>query len=108
MPELPDTTDDRLNQLAKLMHEQDDEQLSRIKVLEGQLLIILSAVVQLQSYLPKDIMPVPLDALIESVEGSSDAQAIAFLQQQISDAANVAGQIERGEGGNSYTGDLNA
>ena len=107
MPGLPDTTDDRLNQLAKLMHEQDDEQMARINQLQGQLTAILSAVVQLQSYLPKDIMPVPLDALIESVEGSSDAQAIAFLRQQIFDAADVAGQIERGEGTGTYTGDLN-
>ena len=86
------------------MHEQDDEQLSRIKVLEGQFTAILSAVVQLQTYLPKDIMPVPLDALLESVEGSSDAQAIAALLN----AADVAGQIERGEGAGTYTGDLNA
>ena len=103
MPGLPDTTDDRLERFGKLMHEQDDEQLARIKVLEGQFTAILSAVVQLQTYLPKDIMPVPLGAVIESVEGSSDAQAIAALLN----AADVAGQIERGEGTGTYTGDLN-
>jgi len=103
MPGLPDTTDDRLNHLGRLMHEQDDEQMARIKMLEGQLTAIVSALMQLQKYLPKDIMPVPLGNVGESVEGSSDAQAIEFLQN----AANVAGQIERGEGTGTYTGDLN-
>ena len=104
MPGLPDTTDDRLNQLAKLMHEQDDDQMVRINQLQGQLTAILSAVVQLQTYLPKDIMPVPLGAVIESVEGSSDAQAIAALLN----AAIVAGEVEQGKGTGTYTGDLNA
>ena len=104
MADLPDTLHDRLNHLGRLMHEQDDEQMARIKVLEGQLTAILSAVVQLQTYLPREIMPVPLDAVIESVEGSSDAQAIAALLN----AADVAAQVKRGEGTGTYTGDLNA
>jgi hypothetical protein len=100
MPGLPDTTDDRLNHLGKLMHEQDDEQMARIQRLEERQGFLLSAVAQLQRYLPKDIMPVPI---CDVGEGISDAQAIAALLN----AADVAGQIEQGKGTGTYTGDLN-
>jgi len=91
--------------IAHSAEEIAENALAMSKTLQGQLTNTMSALIQLQKYLPSHIMPVPLGNV---AEGSSDAQAIAFLQQQIFDAANVAGQVERGEGGNSYTGDLNA
>jgi hypothetical protein len=86
--------------IAHSAEEIAENALALSKTLQGQLTAIVSALIQLQKYLPPHIMPVPLGNV---GEGSSDAQAIAVLLN----AADVAGQIERGEGTGTYTGDLN-
>lgn len=94
MPELPETLDDRVNTLAKLMHEQDDEQLNRIVVLEklvqvlqGQLYALQAALAQLQG---KE----PVKGQKEGDEGADEAALGRKLNCILQGAAEVEQSVE--------------
>lgn len=109
MPKLPDTTDDRLTRLGRLMHEQDDQQMERIKALEaenttikGLLFALQCAVAQLQALLPADVTPSPLpEVAAEPVVDLTD-EKLEYLRKHLFGTGETHKQIEQGDG-NSYT-----
>ncbi len=111
MPDLPDTLDDRLTLLGKVLHEQDDEQMARIKALEaenttmkGLVFTLQCAVAQLQSTLPQSVTPLPLPEVGAPSDAIDVTEAkLKYLGEHLFSADAIHRQVERGEGGNSYT-----